>query len=142
MTWLYASDFTLARDRVRLLIGDTDVTDPLVTDEEIAVYTTGVLAQPNDYLAAASVCDVIAGKMARRVDMSTGSSSVSLSQQATAYERKARELRRRSATQTSPFVGGVSISGKNSREGDTDRTVAAFTRQMGDTGSSGAEFSR
>ena len=133
MTWLYASDFSLARDRVRLLVGDTDSTDPLVTDEEIAAYTTGLMAQPNDYLAAASVCDAIAAKMSRRADMSVGSSSVSLSQQVTQYERKARELRRRSATQTSPFVGGVSISEKQTSEADTDRTQPAFTRQMGDT---------
>lgn len=140
MTWTYASDFTAAKDRVRVLIGDTDITDPLITDEEIALYTTGLMAQANDYLAAASVCDAIAAKMSRRADMSTGGSSVSLSQQTAAYERKARELRRRSATQTSPYVGGVSISVKDSRVADADRTVAAFTRDIGD--GSAAEFSR
>lgn len=119
MTWSYISDFSLARDRVRLLIGDTDSTDPLVPDEEIAVYTTGPYAQPNDYLAAASVCDALIAKLSRRADMSTGGSSVSLSQQVTQYERKARELRRRSATKVSPFVGSA-----------TDEP--AFTRAAGD----------
>lgn len=130
MTWSYAQDFSLARDRVRLLVGDTDVTDPLVTDEEIALYTTGTFAQPNDYLAAASVCDAIAAKMSRRADMSVGGASVSLSQQVSNYERKARELRRRSTS--APYVGGTSIAAKDARETDTDRVVPAFTREMGD----------
>lgn len=119
MTWTYVPDFSLAKDRVRLLIGDTDSSDPLISDEEISVHTTGVLAPANDYLAAAAVCDAIAGKFSRRADMSTGASSVSLSQQVTQYERKARELRRRSATRTAPYVGSAT-------------TEPAFTRQMGD----------
>lgn len=140
MTWSYAADYSLARDRVRLLIGDTDSTDPLITDEEIAVYTTGAFAQSNDYLAAAAVCDAIVAKMSRRADMSTGNSSVSLSQQVAQYERKARELRRRSAVRTTPYVGGVSVSAKDTRAADADRTPAAFTREMGDTSLS--EYSR
>ena len=34
--WTYCADFTLARDRVRLTIGDTQAADQLVSDEEIA----------------------------------------------------------------------------------------------------------
>ena len=133
MTWTYGPTFSLARDRIRLLIGDTDSSDQLVSDEEIAVYVTGgQLAQSSDYLSAAMVCDAIAAKMSRRADMSAGGSSVSLSQQATAYQTKARHLRRQAALSTSPFIGGQSISDKDSREEDTDRVTPAFTREMGD----------
>lgn len=136
MTWTYGPTFSLARDRVRLLIGDTDSSDQLVSDEEIALYVTGgQLAEVNDYLSAAAVCDAIAAKFSRRADMSAGGSSASLSQQATAYQRKARQLRRQSALGTSPFIGGISIADKDDREADSDRVAPAFSREMGDQSS-------
>lgn len=95
MSWSYASDFSTQRDRIRLLIGDTDSADPLLSDAEIAVYGDGgQLAQANDHLAAAACCEAIASKFARRVSLSAGGTSVALDQQARAYQERATRLRR------------------------------------------------
>lgn len=132
MTWTYDSGAT-ALGRVRLMVGDTVSTDQLISDEEIGLYLSGgALAQPTETLSAAKVADVLAGIFSRRVDMSSGSSSVTMSQQVEHYRRLARELRRQAATETVPYVGGVSLAAKDAIEDDADRVVPAFTRAGGD----------
>jgi hypothetical protein len=41
MTWIYDDALGTARDRVRLLVGDIDSADPLISDEAIALYLPG-----------------------------------------------------------------------------------------------------
>lgn len=133
MTWTYTAGST-AKDRVRLLVGDTVSTDPLLQDEEIALYVPGgSLAEPTEMLAAARLAEIIAGKVARRVDMSSGSSSASLSQQVTHFRQLARDLRRQASRSAVPHVGGVGISAKDTVEADADRVAPAFSRETGDT---------
>lgn len=135
MAWTYVPNFALQRDRVRSLIGDTDTTDQLISDEEIALYGTGgQFAQANDYMAAASLVDAIASKFARRVSMSAGGTSVQLQQQFEHYQTLAKTLRSQSRTLTgvAGYTGGISIADKQTQSDDTDSVVPAFTRQMGD----------
>jgi hypothetical protein len=82
MSWSYDGDPTGDRkDEVRFMVGDTDATEELVSDEEI----TFVLGQyPPDtdkpaWLASAHVADSIAAKFARRADRSIGPLSLAAS---------------------------------------------------------------
>lgn len=64
MTWTYTGDPSVSdRDKVRFLIGDTDTTDQLVSDEEIA-WQLGVVGD-NVYQAAHDLCVALAAKFAR-----------------------------------------------------------------------------
>lgn len=90
MTWTYGGDPSAnSRDMVRLLIGDTDETAQLFSDEEIAA----VLAVlPNPLLAAARLARAAAGKFARRVDHSGEGLSRSASQMHKHYMDLAKQL--------------------------------------------------
>ena len=92
------------RDAVRLLIGDTDVAEALLQDEEIDWLLS---RQPNVELAAADACEAIAAKFARQADTTNGDLSVRASQRAEAYRQRAADLRRRAGRRARWFVGGA-----------------------------------
>jgi len=127
MTWTYTPDFTGQRDRVRFEVGDTISTDQLLSDEEIAYAGT---VEGSDLAVAAHCCEAIAAAVGRKVDMSEGKLSISLSQRRIAYEMKARLLRARDAAGAQPYIGGESISDKQAVNEDTDRLQTAFYRGM------------
>lgn len=130
MTWTYDIALATAKDQIRSLIGDTDSTDPLLQDEEIAFYAT---QESGVYRQAAACCRTVAGKFARRVDRAVGDLRLSSSQQATAYLSLAGELLRKAAVSDAvPYAGGISIGDKDGVEDDTDRVVPKFTRTTGD----------
>ena len=124
MTWTYTAP-TTDRDKVRFLVGDTDTTDQLVTDEEIAYVLT---TRTNLHLAAADVCEAIAAKSSRKADTSNGTLSVSASQRAAAYATRAQELRARANALGAPafFAGGQTVSGKDDLSADGDAVQPAF----------------
>lgn len=134
MTWTWGADTTVQLDRVRILVGDTDENDPLISDEEIGLYLTGgYWEQDSDYLAAARVATAIAAKFARRPDsLSAGGTSVSWSQLADRYRTLATELADLASTESgfsaAPFAGGISQSDVLAREADTDRMPNFFRR--------------
>jgi hypothetical protein len=134
--WTYTPNFTLARDRIRVLVGDTDPADPLVQDEEIALYTTGgTFAQSSDAAAAVEVCRAIVAKLARRVTMSAGVSSVNLGEQVAHYRDLLTDLiRQSSSTSAVPYAGGISRADVLAREADTDRVAPFFDRRTGEPG--------
>ena len=134
MTWTYGgapgtTSAATRRDAVRLLVGDTDTTDPQVTDEEIAF----ALTQGADdvYVAGAVICRALSGKYARLVDSSVESVSASYSQRATQYAELATRLTQDSKRLGSvglgvPDAGGISISDMASVETYPDRVPGAF----------------
>lgn len=96
MTWTYTSaPETDRKDEVRVLVGDTDTTDQLIDDEMIDyalvqfVPDTGKPA----WLAAAHICDTIAGKFGRRAQRSIGPLSISAQQQFDHYKDLAQQYR-------------------------------------------------
>jgi hypothetical protein len=91
----FTYDLTTENGRVRLLVGATDVNDPLVTDEEIAVFLAGgALAQASERLAAAEVAAAIATTFIRRAtSISEGGASVTWGDQAKRYRDLADSLR-------------------------------------------------
>lgn len=134
MTWTYGSDPTVQLDRVRILVGDTDENDQLISDEEIGLYLTGgYWAAASDHLAAASVAGAIAAKFARRADsLSAGGTSVNWGGLVDRYRTLATELAERGALEAglsaAPFGGGISISDVDARNADTDRVAPFFNR--------------
>lgn len=97
MTWTYGADPGAdENDEVRVMVGDTLSTDPLVQDEEIE-YALTMYPKPSDgippYYAAAFVCENIAALFARRAQRSIGSLSISAQQQYEHYVAKAQSLR-------------------------------------------------
>lgn len=108
MTWTYTPDFTLSRDKVRLILGDTVSTTPLVTDEEIA---WAVTENNSDlYLAAALLCDSLSGRFASQATTSKTVGSLSLSksygEQSTRWSTRAAELRAQAAVMAPPSPTG------------------------------------
>lgn len=128
MSWTYGGDPAAnARDAIRFLIGDTDTTDQLLSDEEIAWVNTEASGTSTGttalYDAASRCCLTIASKLAREADKSIGDLSVSMSQRATAYREQASALKALSGREGGvpiPYAGGITISDKDIDEENSD----------------------
>ena len=128
MTWTYAGDPAAnARDAIRFLIGDTDTTDQLLSDEEIAWVNTEASGTSTGttalYDAAYRCCLTIASKLAREADKQIGDLSVSMSQRAKAYREQASSLKELSGREGGvpiPYAGGITISDKEVDEDNSD----------------------
>ena len=131
MAFTYTSDpENSKRDAVRLLTGDTISTDALLQDSEVEYF----LSLYNDavYPAAAAACDAISSKYARQADTTNGRLSVKASQRSEAYAKKAKDLRRDTLLGAEVFAGGLTISGKDDLNADTDAVQPAFSVGMDD----------
>lgn len=125
---------------IRLFIGDTNASDPLMTDSEIQAI---VGLQPILTYAAAACADIIAARVSRDVDMAIGATRISLSQKADAFRQLADRLRKTSGdlpggdgsgiATASMFVGGLSV---DQREDllfrDSDRIKPQFVTGQDD----------
>ena len=109
MTWSYDASVDEDKDRVRLMIGDTDSAEGLLQDEEIeyilTVHPSSGTGQP--YLAAAHAADMIAAQFARRADRSIGKLSIQAKQQRDHYVELAQSLRVGHATGGLGVVDGA-----------------------------------
>lgn len=117
MSWSYSGDpSTSPKDEVRFLVGDTDSTKPLISDEEVnytiaLVYAADPPASGN-YLPAAFCADSIASKSARSVDKSVGDLRISYSQQAKAFRDMAFQLRQRATLAGVKVYAGGQLLGE------------------------------
>lgn len=132
MTWTYdPTDISTDLAKVRLLIGDTDTNNQLVTDEEI---NAAISLTSNVYEAAAWMCRAIVGKYARDIDTSVESVSRKASQRRDSYIKLAQQLESQSVNLGGglgvPYVGGVSQSAMDAVEDDSDRVSPSFKRGM------------
>lgn len=129
MTWSYDIGLATAKDQIRLLIGDTDTTDPQLQDEEIvfiAAQEAGV------YRGAAQCAFNIAAKYTRQVTRSFGGRSDQLSQLASQYRTLAKELMAKSAMRRiTPYAGGQSIAEKDAQAQNTDIVQPIFSKNTG-----------
>lgn len=133
MTWSYTGDpGSSAKDAIRFLVGDTDTTDQLLSDEEIAWINyeqTGSSTSLDDlYYSAHYACHAIAAKLARLADKSIGDLSVSLSQKANAYLTQAQELFKHAQRTNAPvpYAGGILISDKEIDQDNSDIYAGFF----------------
>lgn len=114
---------------VRLLLGDTDETAPLLTDRQITLLLGESVG--NRYAAAALGADTLSAKFASATDARLGDVSVSNSQLSEQYSALAVQLRRQATIRTvAPFAGGVSRSDKERQEDNADRVQPAFTKAL------------
>lgn len=126
MTWTYsATDLSTDLARVRLMIGDTNTNDQQLSDEEIDFWisnSAGVM------WAAAQCCRSLAAEYARRVDKSIGPASLTVSQRQKHYHDLALHWESQAArfTAIEPYAGGISVSDKDTVEGDSDRVTPSF----------------
>ena len=136
MAWTYDPSLlgtTTATGRlhsVRLLIGDTESTDPQVEDEEI-VFS---LAQATDdiYDAGYFLCRILAAKYARLVDTALdkglSEKNDNLSKKYTELSGTIKSIGRTMKTSTGGVAGGgISISAMLAANRDTDRVQSQFT---------------
>lgn len=123
------------RDKVRFLVGDTCEKQPLVADEEVDY---SISDQPNLILAAAMVLRALAAKFSRLVSSKVGDVSVSSADKvAEGYTKRANELDPNGLTMGAaslvlPSFGGLTISGKEKLDEDTDAVQPSFKKGMND----------
>jgi len=120
MAWTYSGDPSdSTRDAVRFLIGDTDTTDQLISDEEVdyLVELHGTLSR-----SASEAARSIAAKFARLMNRSIGGLSADFSQKYQHYMELAESLiTNEEAFPVSPFISGYRRGAKETRELDSDR---------------------
>lgn len=129
--WSYTGNPTSStRDAVRWLVGDTDDTEPLCSDEEIDyAVAQGITA----HAAAALVCQAIATRFAREADTTINppggvSHTLNYSQRAAGYRTMAAQYRATTAETAAPYCGGISRTDKQTYEDDSDRISPQFVR--------------
>ena len=121
MTWTYDETAlgTSPKDEIRLLIGDTNPNEPLISDEAIAFLLT---QEPGPYYAAAAACETIAGNYAREISRTIGPLNLNLASRQTQFEQLAERLRTRAPHRTgvAPIFFGDSYSDKQAAAQDPD----------------------
>ena len=127
MTWTYSGNPADSdRDKVRFLVFDTDTNDQLLSDEEIAWLLT---EQTNVYLAAANAAEAIAAKFAKDITRSAVGLSANVGNRAQFYLELADKLRDQVGTtnkRAEVFAGGLTISGKDTLDSDSDAIQPGF----------------
>lgn len=127
MTWTYSGDpSSSATDAIRFLIGDTDSTDQLLSNEEIAwinLEQSGSITATTDlYYSAHYACHAISARLVRLADTQIGDLNIKLSQKAMGYKTLAQDLLAHASRQSAPipYAGGLTISDKDIDEDNTD----------------------
>ena len=127
MTWTYSGNPADSdRDKVRFLVFDTDTNDQLLSNEEIAWLLS---EQTNVYLAAANAAEVIAAKFAKDITRSAVGLSATVGNRAQFYLDLADTLRDQGGTtnqRAEVFAGGLTVSGKDSLDSDSDAVQPSF----------------
>lgn len=117
-------------DAVRFLIGDTDPSDVIFQDAELA-YLIAQYAPGAVINAAIQACEAALAKFARLVDEKAGGVDLKFSQKTKQYTLTRDELRRRLlVTDMNPFCGGISIAQKEANRENTDTVRPDFTKHM------------
>ena len=134
ITWSYDGfPADNSKDEVRFLLRDTDISDQLLSDEEI-YYLLGVF--PNPIACAAMGAETIASKFSRDAGTKTvGDLTIALGNRATAFRDEAARLwilsrRYRGAPQC--YAGGISVSDVQRQVDNSDRVRPDFYRHQDD----------
>jgi hypothetical protein len=126
MTWTYSNtSLSSELSRVRLLIGDTNTQEQLLTDEEIN-YFRGAYGDVN--LAAAHCCIAIIAKLARDTTRSALGMSDSRNEIIRTYEDTRDRLLAMHSGLAEMTSTGDSVSAKETLTDDTDRVQPLFDR--------------
>lgn len=133
MSWSYSGNPAASMlDKVRFLIGDTDITDQQFSNEEINAILADNGNEP--YVTAIVLIEGLIARFSRYITKSVGDLSISYGDHVSQYQSLLGDLRRRSTLQLcKPYAGGISIADKNVDEADDDRVSPYFTVGMHDT---------
>jgi len=137
MSWSYdatnldTDDLSGRTNVVRFLVGDTDTTDQLIQNEEIAF----ALGQTNNnvYYAASQCAMALSSKFARQVDtqldgaLSADYDNLSKKYRELSFQLKQEGLRN-SGRSFSVYAGGLTVSGIDAVRQNTNRVRPAFRR--------------
>jgi len=130
MTWSYDSSLTQDRDQVRFLVGDTATANQLVQNEEI----DWALTQGGIWFASSLIADSVAGKFSDSADKQVGDLRLSNSQKSKQFRDLAANFRSNmSRISVAPYFGGLTESGKDVDEDNTDLVAPFFRRDLMDT---------
>lgn len=126
----YEPDFSDPIQVVRHLIGDVDVTEPMLSDAEIA-YDLGAAAGDTT-VAAVNCCRRLQARYAAMADTEDGELSVKASQLYDHYKDLAATLANPLSAGGSggavPYAGGISVADGRARDANTDRVPTLFAR--------------
>lgn len=133
MTATYTDPSNSNSDAVRWLVGDTDVTDAALQDEEIAFALTQ--AGNDVYLAAAICARALAGKYANLVDTDFESVSSDYSNLRDNYYALATQLEKQSKKYGTrglglPAAGGLTYSDIRANDLNDDRVQPKFKQDQ------------
>ena len=130
MTWTYtpADLATNETDQLRLEIGDTDINNQLLQNEEIV----WAITQESGYWgSAARCCEMIARFFIGKADVRLGRAlMITYSRMAEQYLDMASRLRLKASAASPPYFGGVLVADKLALEQNFGVTQPAFTRTM------------
>lgn len=123
---------------IRVRIGDTVSTEPLLEDEEIAYFYT---ARNSVNGGAAMACKAIAAKFSRLADTEVGPQSIKLSQKAAQYMEMSAEFERQDDVTGAvlPFCGGISVANKAEYDSNSDRVRPAVVKNFTDYAVAGSQ---
>lgn len=113
------------KEKVRILLGDTDTSDLLLTDAQIYFF---LFENANVYTAASKAAGAIQSKFSRLADTTIESVSVKYSQKADNYAKLSQDLKSQAEEEdlVLPSVLGVSIDAMNDARDNTDRPTPKF----------------
>lgn len=129
MAWTYNTS-TLAtseKDQVRLEIGDTDSTAPLLQDEEI---NRAIAVERNFWGAAARCCEIISRTFLRKADVRVGRGGTTLTYSTAAkqFTDMARALRLKANGTVVPWAGGMVLDDKIALSENTGAVQPIFAK--------------
>lgn len=133
MSFSYSGDPSAsALDTVRFLLGDTDASDPLLSNEEVTWVNSKVA---NNYLAAALCADIIAAKFTRETSYQADGVGISGDELQQKFITLASELRATALrfSGSAPYVGGISKADVTGNLSDTDWEKPPFGEGMHDS---------
>lgn len=129
-SWSYSGNpLANAKDALRFTVGDTDESEPQLTDGEIEY----LLSIYNQVVLNASIraCEMLMAKYARLVNETVGSVKVDWSTRQAQYREMRDDLTMRLAKEDcTPFAGGISVTQKITEAQNTDRVKPDFTKHM------------
>lgn len=117
-------------DEVRLLIGDTDHDNEILTDEEISYY---IVKRGEGLPAAVGAAYALQAEFSKLADETAGDVEVKWAQRARAAQALAEKLESEligSSGSTAPvnvYVGGISIADMEKRNNNPDRVQGKFS---------------
>lgn len=125
-------------DAVRFLMGDTDESDPQLTDSEINWLLT---QETNIYYAAAMGADTVSAKYSSVINRSVGSLSIGVGEKAERWSSLATRLRAQAAARgATPYMGGMTKSDKQYYDDKPDLERGKFDNGMMDNPGTEVEF--